>query len=58
MEMISLTQERDDPLQRQLSHFCDVIEGKTKPLVGLNSGMQNVFVVEKNNEECIARGER
>ncbi len=36
---------RDDPLERQLSHFCAVIRGEAKPLVTVHDGLQNLRVV-------------
>ncbi|WP_109479771.1 Gfo/Idh/MocA family oxidoreductase [Paraburkholderia sp. C35] len=38
--------ERTDPLERQLEHFCDVIEGRAQPLVTVRDGLQNLRVVE------------
>jgi predicted dehydrogenase len=37
---------RDDPLERQLGHFCAVIRGETAPLVTVHDGLQNLRVVE------------
>ena len=37
---------RDDPLKRQLAHFCAVIRGETAPLVTVHDGLQNVRVVD------------
>ena len=47
MEVINVDEERNDPLEKQLLHFCDVIESKAKPMVNLHSGMKNVFIIEK-----------
>lgn len=40
------TVDRTDPLARQLDHFCDMIEGRTDPLVSVHDGLQNLKVVE------------
>lgn len=37
---------RDDPLERQLGHFCAVIRGETAPLVTVDDGLQNLRVVQ------------
>lgn len=37
---------RDDPLERQLAHFCAVIRGEAAPLVTVHDGLQNLRVVE------------
>jgi predicted dehydrogenase len=37
---------RDDPLERQLGHFCAVIRGESAPLVTVHDGLQNLRVVE------------
>jgi predicted dehydrogenase len=37
---------RDDPLKRQLDHFCAVIRGQAQPLVSARDGLQNLRVVE------------
>ncbi|KDP86447.1 Gfo/Idh/MocA family oxidoreductase [Cupriavidus basilensis] len=37
---------REDPLERQLTHFCDVIRGTAKPLVTVQDGLQNLRVTE------------
>ncbi len=39
-----------DPLERQLAHFCDVIEGKANPAVTARDGLQNLKVVEAISE--------
>ncbi|MCO6057932.1 Gfo/Idh/MocA family oxidoreductase [Pseudomonas sp. MOB-449] len=38
--------ERQDPLARQLAHFCQVIRGEAEPLVSVRDGLQNLRVVE------------
>ncbi|MBM2766367.1 Gfo/Idh/MocA family protein [Burkholderia anthina] len=38
--------DRADPLERQLAHFCDVIEGKAQPLVTVFDGLQNLRIIE------------
>jgi predicted dehydrogenase len=38
--------ERTDPLERQLDHFCDVIEGNAQPLVTVRDGLQNLRITE------------
>ncbi|BAN49602.1 Gfo/Idh/MocA family protein [Metapseudomonas resinovorans] len=38
--------EREDPLARQLAHFCQVIRGDAEPLVSVRDGLQNLRVVE------------
>lgn len=37
---------RDDPLERQLDHFCAVIRGETAPLVTVRDGLQNLRVID------------
>jgi predicted dehydrogenase len=39
-----------DPLERQLAHFCDVIEGKAIPVVSARDGLQNLRVVAAISE--------
>ena len=41
---------REDPLQRQLDHFCAVIRGDEQALVTVSDGLQNVRVIEAINE--------
>ena len=36
----------EDPLQRQIAHFCEVIRGQAQPLVSARDGMQNLRVTE------------
>ncbi|KVH42709.1 Gfo/Idh/MocA family protein [Burkholderia diffusa] len=38
--------DRADPLERQLAHFCDVIEGAAQPLVTVYDGLQNLRITE------------
>ncbi|MEP7328024.1 MAG: Gfo/Idh/MocA family oxidoreductase [Betaproteobacteria bacterium] len=37
---------RDDPLARQLDHFCTVIRGEVAPLVTVHDGLQNLRVID------------
>jgi len=37
---------RDDPLARQITHFCELIQGKTQPLVSARDGLNNLRVTE------------
>jgi predicted dehydrogenase len=37
---------REDPLVRQLNHFCDVIHGDAHPLVTARDGVNNLRVTE------------
>ena len=37
---------REDPLARQLEHFCQVIRVEAEPLVSVRDGLQNLRVVE------------
>ena len=37
---------REDPLQRQLDHFVQIILGRAEPLVSVRDGLQNLRVVE------------
>jgi predicted dehydrogenase len=37
---------RDDPLVRQMAHFCDLIQGRTLPRVSARDGLNNLRVVE------------
>ncbi len=37
---------RDDPLARQLAHFCAVVRGEAAPLVTVREGLQNLRVVD------------
>lgn len=37
---------RTDPLERQLDHFCDVIEGGAQPLVTVHDGLRNLRITE------------
>jgi predicted dehydrogenase len=38
--------ERDDPLERQLAHFCAVIRGEASPRVTARDGLANLRVTE------------
>ncbi|MDH4582456.1 Gfo/Idh/MocA family oxidoreductase [Pseudomonas sp. BN415] len=38
--------QREDPLARQLEHFCQVIRGEAEPLVSVRDGLQNLRVVD------------
>ena len=46
----SVEPQRDDPLERQLSHFCQVIRGECQPLVTVHDGLQNLRVIEAIGE--------
>ena len=37
---------RDDPLVRQITHFCELIQGKAQPLVSARDGLNNLRVTE------------
>jgi len=37
---------REDPLDRQLTHFCAVVRGSTQPLVSARDGLANLRVTE------------
>jgi predicted dehydrogenase len=37
---------REDPLQRQLDHFVQIILGQAEPLVSVRDGLQNLRVIE------------
>jgi len=39
-----------DPMELQLAHFCDVVEGKATPVVSARDGLQNLRVVEAISE--------
>lgn len=45
-EESTLPLTRTDPLENQLTHFCDVIERKAHPRVSVFDGLQNLRVVE------------
>ncbi|ANI78464.1 Gfo/Idh/MocA family protein [Sphingobium sp. EP60837] len=45
-EQGKLEVQRADPLERQISHFVDVIRGRAKPLVSARDGYRNMQVVE------------
>ncbi|MGR3661943.1 MAG: Gfo/Idh/MocA family protein [Paracoccaceae bacterium] len=42
----SLSVQNQDPLIRQLGHFCDVIEGRTTPLVSGSEALATLKVIE------------
>jgi len=48
----SLTRESSDPLVNQISHFADVIRGKSKPLVSGREGLQSLKVIEAIQTAC------
>ncbi len=48
----TLALQREDPLALQLSHFCDVIEGRALPLVTVRDGLQNLRITEAIAEAC------
>lgn len=37
---------RADPLERQMAHFIDVVQGRAQPLVSVRDGLQNLRVTE------------
>ncbi|MNP71256.1 hypothetical protein D3C76_1676160 [compost metagenome] len=37
---------RQDPLERQLAHFCKVIRGTEDPLVTVRDGLRNLIITE------------
>ena len=41
---------REDPLARQIEHFCAVIRGEASPLVSVRDGLQNLRVSAAVNE--------
>lgn len=45
-ECSSVPLERQDPLQAQLQHFCQVIRGEEVPLVSVHDGLQNLRITE------------
>lgn len=38
--------QRQDPLELQLTHFCNVIRGHEEPLVTVRDGLRNLIIVE------------
>lgn len=48
----SLTRGSSDPLVNQISHFADVIRGKSKPLVPGREGLQSLKVIEAIQTAC------
>lgn len=42
----TLELQRNDPLERQLAHFCEVIRGTAQPLVKVADGVQNLRITE------------
>ncbi|MDE2760655.1 MAG: Gfo/Idh/MocA family oxidoreductase [Paracoccaceae bacterium] len=48
----SLTRGSSDPLVNQISHFADVIRGKSKPLVPGSEGLQSLKVIEAIQAAC------
>lgn len=47
--------DRQDPLELQLAHFCDVIDGECQPLVSVRDGVQNLRVTEAINQAAKTR---
>ena len=48
--------ERDDPIERQLEHFVDVIRGAAEPLVDVASALANLRVTEAVAEAAATGG--
>lgn len=48
-----LTQDRHDPLRRQLDHFADVIDGTAQPKVTAADGLESVRVVAAVEESAL-----
>lgn len=46
IEHETYTVEPTDPLDAQISHFCDVISGKSQPLVSGREGLKSLQVIE------------
>ena len=44
--MLFRSLEPVDPLERQLAHFIDVIEGRASPLVSARDGLRNLQIIE------------
>jgi predicted dehydrogenase len=45
-EVSAIDLVRDDPLSRQVEHFCDVVQGLASPLVTARDGLNNLRVTE------------
>ena len=45
-EVKTLDMVRDDPLARQIAHFCALIQGDVQPLVSARDGLNNLRVTE------------
>jgi len=45
-EIDRLALVRDDPLARQITHFCELIQCKVQPLVSARDGLNNLLVTE------------
>jgi predicted dehydrogenase len=45
-ELGGLDLVREDPLERQLAHFVQVVLGQVEPLVSVRDGLQNLRVIE------------
>ena len=45
-EVSTIDMVRDDPLARQMDHFCDLIHGRVQPLVSARDGLNNLRVTE------------
>lgn len=50
------TAQRDDPLARQLAHFCAVIRSEVQPLVSVRDGLRNLLIVEAIAEAARSGG--
>jgi len=46
LERTTIPLERADPLERQMAHFADVVEGRAAPLVSARDGLMNLRVVD------------
>jgi len=46
LELVRLPLERDDPIERQLAHFVDVIRGDAEPLVDVEGALANLRITE------------
>lgn len=53
MEASVVELQRQDPLQMQLAHFCEVIRSEAEPKVTVRDGLQNLRVVEAISEAAL-----
>jgi predicted dehydrogenase len=51
----NLEVERLDPLQCQLEHFLDVINGRSVPLVSARDGLRNLQIIEAVRESALSK---